>query len=123
MFDIESKEYFDAECVSIPETKNGLVSVGKFNFYAAAFERANRILTTAFSLNPDWVIIDEAGKLELKAEGFYGSVADAIILYSDPYKAGNLLITIRDSLCDEIIRFFNIQNPIVINSLENLPNE
>lgn len=123
MFDIEAKEYFDAECNEVAETKEDLVSIGKFSFYTAAFERANRALANAFSQDPDWVIIDEAGKLELKGEGFYSAVVDAVTLYSDHAKAGNLLITIRDSLYDELIRFFNIQNHIIINSLENLSNE
>ncbi len=123
MFDIETKEYFDAECTSIPETNDSLVTAGKFNFYAAAFKKANDILTRALSQDPDWVIIDEAGKLELNGEGFYSSVADAITLYSNHNKAGNLLITIRDSLCDETIRFFKIQNYTLINSLENLSAE
>lgn len=117
---IESKEIFDAECVDPAGTTESLTKIGRFHFYTAAFEKANYILQKAFTQNPDWLVIDEAGRLELKGEGFYKAVADAVKLYSNINKPGHLLLTVRDSLCDETISFFHITDCKVINRLEEI---
>jgi nucleoside-triphosphatase THEP1 len=116
-FDINTKEVFNAECVDAENANDLLTSIGRFNFYTAAFEKANSILINVLSQNPDWLVIDEAGKLELDGKGFYKSVAAAIKIYGNKNKSGNLLITVRDSLCKEVISFFNITNFEVIHSL------
>lgn len=118
--DINENKIFDAECVDYIDTKELLISVGRFNFYITAFEKANLILLHALSLNPDWLVIDEIGKLELKDEGFYKSIIEAVKMYSKKNKPGNLLITVRDSLFEEVISFFNIKNFKVINSLDTI---
>ena len=117
-FDIRTNKIFDAECADSVNTKEPLISIGKFNFYTAAFEKANSILLDALSQNPHWLVIDEVGKLELTGKGFYKSVDEAVKLYSDKNKPENLLITVRDSLCEDVISFFNIKNFKVINSLD-----
>lgn len=120
MLDIGTKEIFDAECFDAVNTKELLTSIGRFNFYTAAFEKANSILLHALSKNPDWLVIDEMGKLELKEEGFYKSIVESAKKYSDKTHSGNLLITVRDSLFEEVISFFSIKNFKVINSLDGI---
>jgi len=120
IFNINTREVFDAECINPASTTEPLTTVGRFHFFTAAFEKANTILSDALSQNPNWLIIDEAGKLELKGEGFYKAVANAVNLYNGKLKPGNLLITVRDSLCDEMISFFNIENATVIDRLNKI---
>jgi len=120
IFNIQTKEIFDAECIEYAGTEELLTTIGKFHFYTVAFEKANSILQNAFNQNPDWLVIDEAGKLELKGQGFYPAVADAVKLYSTNNKPGNLLIIVRDSLCEEVISFFKITDCIVIDGLGRL---
>lgn len=117
---IESKEIFDAECINPANTAEPITTIGKFHFYSAAFEKASYILQTALNQSPNWLVIDEAGKLELKGEGFYKAISDAVKLYSNNTKQGNLLITVRDSLCEEMISFFHITDCKVIDMLEGI---
>lgn len=118
ILNIKTKEIFDIECIDPTKTNEPLTPIGKFNFYTAAFEKANTIILDALSQNPHWLVIDEVGKLELKGEGFYRSVAKVTKVYGNKEKPGNLLITVRDSLCEDIISFFNIQNFKIIDSLD-----
>jgi nucleoside-triphosphatase THEP1 len=120
ILDLETNGVFDIECADAANTNEPLTSVGRFHFYTAAFEKANSILINALSKNPDWLVIDEAGKLELDGKGFYRALKKATAFYSDPDTSGNLLITVRDSLCFEVIAFFNIRHFRVIYSLEEL---
>jgi nucleoside-triphosphatase len=117
ILNLDTKEIFDAECIDIVNTTPSITSIGKFNFYTEAFEKANSILMYALSQNPNWLVIDEAGNLELNGKGFYTSIVKAIDFFSDT-TSGNLLITVRDSLCKEVISFFNIKEFEIICRLE-----
>jgi nucleoside-triphosphatase len=120
ILDLNTKEISDAECIDAANTKQPLTSIGKFNFYTEAFEKANLILLHTLTQNPGWLVIDEAGKLELKGEGFYKSIMKAAKIYGNEDKPGNLLITVRDSLCEEVVSFFKIKNFKVIGSLSEI---
>jgi nucleoside-triphosphatase THEP1 len=123
IFDINSKEIFDIECVDAANTNESLTSVGRFHFYSMAFERANSILINALAQKPRWLLIDEAGKLELDGKGFFSAIIKAIPFYDDTNTTGNLLMTVRESLCNEAISFFKIKNYRVIHQLEELIEE
>jgi len=120
ILDIDTKEILDIECVDPLNTKQPLTSIGKFHFYRSIFEKSNSILLDALNQTPDWLVIDEVGKLELKSEGFYRSVAAAVKLYGSKNKKGNLLITVRDSLLEEVVSFFNIKKFKVIDRLDSI---
>jgi nucleoside-triphosphatase THEP1 len=118
ILDLNSREIFDVECTDTTNTTEPLTTVGRFHFYSAAFEKANSILIDALAQRPGWLLIDEAGKLELERKGFYPAITSAVELYTKADVAGNLLITVRDSLCEEVISFFGIKNCQVILSLD-----
>jgi nucleoside-triphosphatase THEP1 len=120
ILDLHTKNIFDIECTDAANTKELLTSVGRFHFYTAAFEKANSIVLAALNQKPDWLVIDEAGKLELDGKGFYESIEKAIDFYSTDKVAGNLLITVRESLCNKVISFFKIKRALVIHQLEEL---
>ena len=120
IFDLGTKEVFDVECVDNANTKQALTSIGRFHFYTAAFEKANVILLAALNQQPNWLVIDEAGKLELDGKGFYNSIVKAVDFYDKNKVSGNLIITVRESLCTEVISFFKIKNAQVINKLEDI---
>ena len=119
ILDLHTKEVFDIECTDAANTKELLTSVGRFHFYTVAFEKANKIVLTALDQTPDWLVIDEAGKLELDGKGFYESIIKAVDLYNND-KPGNLLITVRESLSTEVISFFKVKNVQVIHQLKDL---
>jgi nucleoside-triphosphatase THEP1 len=120
ILDLHTKNIFDIECTDAANTKELLTSVGRFHFYTAAFEKANSIVLAALNQKPDWLVIDEAGKLELDGKGFYESIVKSVDLYSNDKVAGNLLITVRESLCNKVISFFKIKRALVIHQLEEL---
>lgn len=120
ILDLHTKAVFDIECTDAGNTKEHITSVGRFHFYTAAFEKANAIVLAALNQMPGWLVIDEAGKLELDGKGFYGSIVKAVDLYNDNKVPGNLLITVRESLYNEVVSFFKIKNFRVIHQLEDL---
>ena len=119
ILDLHTKEVFDIECTDAANTKELLTSVGRFHFYTVAFEKANKIILTALDQTPDWLVIDEAGKLEMDGKGFYESIVKAVDLYNND-KPGNLMITVRESLSTEVISFFKVKNVQVIHQLKDL---
>ncbi len=120
IFDLHTKNIFDIECTDATKTRDLLTSVGRFHFFTAAFEKANAIVQAALNQTTDWLIIDEAGKLELDGKGFYESIVKAVDLYSNEKVAGNLLITVRESLCNEVISFFKIKSFQIVHQLEDI---
>lgn len=122
ILDLNTKEIIDIECTDIENTNQLLTSVGKFHFYTTVFNRANLILLDALKQNPDWLVIDEAGKLELDGKGFYEAIEKAAEVYANNKNKGNLLITVRENLCEEVIRFFKLKDSGIIYKLAELDN-
>lgn len=120
ILDLQTKNIFDIECTDATKTKEQLTAVGRFHFYTAAIEQANTIVLAALNQMPYWLVIDEAGKLELDRKGFYESIVKAVDVYNNDKVAGHLLITVRESLCNEVISFFKINNFQVVHQLEGL---
>ncbi len=119
ILDLHTKNIFDIECKDVTSTNEPLTSVGKFNFYSASFEKANLILSSALKQTPDLLVIDEAGKLELDGKGFYDAIIKSVAFYSGN-TSGKLLITVRDSLCSDVIEFFKLDNCKVVRRLEDI---
>jgi nucleoside-triphosphatase len=120
IFDLQTKNIFDIECTDAANTKELLTSVGRFHFYTAAFDKGNSIILTVLNQKPSWLVIDEAGRLELDGKGFYDSIVNAVDVYNNDKIAGNLLITVRESLCNEVISFFKIKNFQIVHQLEDI---
>lgn len=120
ILDLHTKEIFEIECVEPLKATEKIVSVGRFHFYESAFERANDIITGSLSYDPEWLVIDEAGKLELNGKGFYNSLVTAMAFYNTKKGTGNLLLTVRDNLCTEVISFFNIRDYRIIQQLSDV---
>ena len=120
IFDIDTKEIFDVECKDVATTRELLTSVGRYHFYSVAFEKGNAIIQAALTEMPDWLVIDEAGKLELEGKGFYESIIKAVDLFNNDKVPGNLLLSVRESLLAQVISFFKIKNFQVIHHLESL---
>lgn len=120
IMNIKTKEVFDIECTDTASNKEPLITIGRFRFYNEAFEKANALLLELLTQKPGWLVIDEAGKLELDKKGFYPAITKAVNVYTNDPTAGNLLITVRDNLCNEVISFFGLGNCRVIHRLEEL---
>lgn len=109
--DIDSRELFPME--ALPGEKETL-QVGKYIFSRKSFDRAIAILEEARH-KPGWLIIDEAGPLELRGEGLHE------VLLRSLKRNGNSLIVVRDGLEKD---FFSLLGPSVrvIRSADELLN-
>jgi len=120
ILDLHTNDIFDIECTHAAGTGERITSVGKFHFYTAAFEKANLIILSALKQKPNWLVIDEAGKLELDGKGFYSAIKESVEFYSNINISGNLLITVRDSLCADVIEFFKLRDCNIVYRLEDI---
>lgn len=115
ILDLHTKNVFDIECTGSVHTDEPLTIIGRFRFYTASFDKANQVILDAIAQNPYWLIIDEAGKLEIDGKGLYPSILKAVEFYKN--NPSNLLITVRESLLADVITFFNLDGCKLIHQL------
>lgn len=117
LLDIKTGAYHYLE---LNETIDNTIAVGRFYFDKNVFEKAQQILLSALQLRPEWLVIDEIGKLEIEqALGLEPAVGRIINEYKHPAK--NLLLVIRDSLLSKAIDHYKLENAVVVNHLNSLP--
>lgn len=114
--DIKTAATFEIECSDPENTSKVLVNIGRYYFYAEAFEKANSILLQASTQAREWLVIDEVGKLEIIEKGFYPAVKAIITTAS----CKNLLLVVREGLCEAVVSFFKINDYQLINDLDDL---
>lgn len=115
-FDIATNKYYDLESDSNTSSED-LISIGKFHFFKTAFDRSQHILTEAINKNPDWLIIDEVGKLEVQQQkGLEPAITNTINHYQQNNSNGKLLLVIRDSLINECIKHYGLKDATLITS-------
>jgi nucleoside-triphosphatase THEP1 len=122
IWDIDTQNVFDIECINPQNNTESLINIGRFYFYTHAFEQANKILLLALLSKPCWLVIDEVGKLELADNGFYDALQQIIAVYQQPNVVGKLLLVVRDSLLEAVVQKFNLLQTsyIVVNTLDTL---
>lgn len=94
--------------LEVNEPNNKTISVGKYHFIKESFIWANEKLIESFNSKPEWLIIDELGKLELKGEGLHN--ATSFILEEKPKIDINIVLVIRDYLLHEMLKQYKISN-------------
>lgn len=91
-------------------------SIGKFKFKIEPFEQAKQYLLEAVQQEIDFLVIDEIGKLELQNNlGFEPGLSKLIEIASQ--KNVSLIIVVRTSLLDEMIQHYQINDAIIIETL------
>lgn len=109
---IANHQFFKMEA-SANEEK---IVVGRFAFSKINFEKANAILLEAVACR-GWLVLDEAGPLELNGEGFYNSIKK--IMDSGKEK---ILFVVREELVEKFCICFQLKaSDVKILSAENLP--
>ncbi len=97
-----------------------VVRVGKYSFNIATLDWAKNILMNEINNSPDWLIIDEYGKLELEDKGLE-PVVSQIIERSSNEKTPKILIVIRDYLVTDFLGKFSFgHNSVNILTTEEL---
>ncbi len=102
--DIAAKEMFAMEA---GERETNVLKVGRFIFSVPAFSKAEQIING--STNYSYLIIDEVGPLELRREGLFAAVHQALQNQTSP-----IILVVREGLVDKTTAFFNIKDPIII---------
>ncbi|PSK88813.1 hypothetical protein B0I18_11424 [Taibaiella chishuiensis] len=118
IYDIATKRYHTFE---VADSYGGeKITIGRFLFAKEAFARARDILAAAVAQHPAWLVIDEAGKLELEqGEGLEPAILNTVRSYQSGQQDGQLLIVVRDSLLPQAINRYGLQDAIVLS--EHLP--
>ncbi|MBM3416077.1 MAG: hypothetical protein FJY20_06445 [Bacteroidetes bacterium] len=110
----QSKEQFSMEA---DDGETATIPVGRFIFSKAGFDRAIQIIRAALNL-PGWLVIDEAGPLELRGEGFYDALKEIL-----QERKEKIILVVRKGLAEEVQRYFafnatRLMNPGELFSLQ-----
>lgn len=82
--------------------------IGRFGIFAEGFERGKAILTRVRLSENKIAIIDEVGALELGDKGWSGCLTEMLQTSNK-----QLLIIVRENLLEEVIRKWNLCEPVV----------
>jgi nucleoside-triphosphatase THEP1 len=100
--DIVSGNIFQMEAEAGEED---VFSVGRYIFSKRNFDRALSILEIEID-HPGWLVIDEAGPLELNDQGFANIIRKII---HGNYPELKLILVVRDSLVENIVSHFKLE--------------
>jgi nucleoside-triphosphatase THEP1 len=113
--DLRSGEIIPFE---LPENAaSASIQIGRFRFSREAFNRAGEILQRESILDPDWLVIDEIGKLELEQnDGFEPWASWLISKYKSGAKKGRLVLVVRESLLHDAINKYQLQDVEILSA-------
>lgn len=106
--------------IQVEKSSPNSIQIGNYYFDPSFFVWANECIAHELNLIPDFLIIDEVGKLELKNIGLYKSVSKAIEIYDNTDSSKQLLLVVRDSLLEEVLTFFELENYEVISNIDQI---
>lgn len=106
--------------VSGTEEEDNIVTIGQFRFKKSVFEKAKLMLSNFQTFSGRFFIIDEAGKLEMKDEGLEPELSDLIHSLTFLNKDSVLILVVRDSLLDAVIRKYRLEGKVHIVLNDNL---
>lgn len=98
-------------------------SIGRFHFSNKAFEMANDYLINIQPQFHSEIIIDEIGKLELNEKGFFRALVHHLTLVRKDQSNHRLVLVVRDSLLQEVMIKFGIEDAQVITIADLNENE
>ena len=116
---LKNKTIFKLEAEAETEA---VVVIGNFKFLQSAFNEAiDYLILEASKTEPQFLIIDEIGKLELKNEGVHVST-EALISKFKSTNNTHLILVVRDYLLDAVLEHYGITECSILTTedLENL---
>ena len=113
LYNIAEKQLspFEAEKNTIESS----IIIRDFTFLKSAFTQAQQILTSALLHQPDWLIIDEIGKLEMQNEGLEPQLSSILNDFSERSPQTKILLIIRETLLEAATEKYNLQNAEIID--------
>ena len=89
--------------------EGNIICVGKYKFSSDVFAWARNQLLSAYNSNPEWLIIDEFGKLEIEGRGLEPAV-NKILSDLGYHQNTNLVIIVRDYLVTDFLDKYELTN-------------
>jgi nucleoside-triphosphatase len=112
-YDIVDIDTNDSEILLRQNDESTKERIGRFAIYDAGFRKGTTILSSTSILDKTIVVIDEIGRLELQDKGWSASLQQLI-----KTSENNILITVRDTLVEEVIEKFNLKEPFIYRVAE-----
>jgi molybdopterin-guanine dinucleotide biosynthesis protein A/nucleoside-triphosphatase THEP1 len=120
LFDIASQTYHDLQL----DDKQDGIKIGRFVFDETIFAQARQILTDAFHNKPDWIVVDEIGRLEMERnEGLEPAVSNLINQFRSTETDTKLLLVIRDYLLQDAKKHYGITDANTVDLDFFKPNQ
>jgi iron complex transport system ATP-binding protein len=98
--------------------RDGWLEFGRYFFNPEAFDKGCIYLAEVAGKRINTIIIDEIGPVELGGHGWAGPLK--MILEGSPVP---LVLSVRTALVEQIVKYFSIKNPILIEAGEESPEE
>ncbi|MBX3252952.1 MAG: NTP transferase domain-containing protein [Chitinophagaceae bacterium] len=94
------------------------IKIGRFVFDPLVFEWGKKILLESLKNETGWLIIDEAGRLEINQnKGWEPALTEVIQAFQSQEHNKKLLLVVRDYLLDEAIEKYRLQSAKVLPPL------
>jgi len=88
-------------------SQENVIKVGNYIFDKSVFEWACEIILGSIKSNPDWLIIDEVGPLELQDEGLAKAV-NKVFSEKDYLLKTNVVFVVREQLLNDFLNHYNL---------------
>lgn len=116
LFNIQTGQYFRLQLSNVNEEES--VTIGKFIFSKNAFGAAKDILSDT---SAEWLIIDEAGKLEIEQHaGLEPALSATVEFFKGNKNTNKLILVIRDSLVEKAVKKYDLEDAIIVHSLKEI---
>jgi nucleoside-triphosphatase THEP1 len=113
LYDIAAKKYYDFQVKD--KQANSTIDICKWSFDESVFKLGKDILLRAAKQKPEWLILDEVGKLEMnKNTGFEPAVKELIDIYKHETGNAKLLLVIRDYMLEQSFTHYGLDQNMVL---------
>ena len=109
LYDVIGKKEINFE--AMPEEHAETVNIGRYKFYKSAFERAEEIIENTDFVKTGCFVLDEAGPLELRGEGFDKAVRKLIEINREYGTA--LVFIVRENCVNDFITKYYLADSII----------
>ena len=97
------------------ETTTGEIAIGRFRFSEKVFQLAKQIMEYAILQQPEWIILDEVGRLEIAQNSGFEPWLSQSIAWAKAQTRTKLLLVIRDTLLEEAIEKYGLKDHIAFD--------
>ena len=113
LYDIATGTYHNIQIEQKQEA--GTIDICKWSFDESVFDMGRKILLNAAKQKPEWLILDEVGKLEMnRSTGFEPAVKELVELYKKETGSAKLLLVIRDYMLEQSFEHYGLNQEMVL---------